>query len=128
MFKVLKNERVIMVDIDDTMVMHGIDKNIEGALYVYVKDPVDCDVELKLRLNEPMLRLVREELQRGSQICFWSRGGYQWALNVVTALGFDKHDQEIIVMTKPFAYFDDSPVDKWLVDRVYIGPDVVYKK
>lgn len=125
--KPIKSERVIMVDIDDTLVMHGRDKNVPDAVYVDVLDTLYDDTFIKMQVNAPMVRLVREEIVRGSKIIFWSRGGYQWAMNVLTALHFDEYETELLVLTKPFAYFDDSPVDKWMVDRVYIKPDVPYK-
>ncbi len=118
-----------MVDIDDTLVMHGLDKYIPGATYAKIIDPVYEGEFINLRINEPMVRLVREEIARGSKIFFWSRGGYEWAANVVKSLGFEsEYDTEMIVMTKPFAYFDDSPIDKWMPDRVYLDPDKPYKK
>lgn len=128
MLKVLKNERVIMVDIDDTLVMHELAKDVQGFTYVDVADPIYDDTFIRMKVNEPMVRLVREEIARGSQICYWSRGGFQWAKNVLEALDLDSYQSEQLVLTKPFAYFDDSPVDKWLVDRVYLKPDVCYKK
>ncbi len=130
MLKVIKSERVIMVDIDGTLVMHEFDKSIPNAVYVDILDPVYTDgTTIKLRVNEPMLRLVHEEIARGSQVCFWSRGGFEWATNVVTALDLHSYPKaETIVMTKPFAYFDDADVSSWMPDRVYIGPDVPYKK
>lgn len=132
MLKLIKNERVIMCDIDDTLVMHGNDKQITDAKYVSIIDPIDACNRILLRVNEPMCRLVQEELTRGSQVCFWSRGGYQWAANVVDALWMSDHldtdGYECLVLTKPFAYFDDTPVDKWMNDRVYLTPDTVYKK
>jgi hypothetical protein len=129
MLKVIANERVIFCDIDDTLVVHGNDKNNESFTYVQVPDRV-MGGKLKLRVNESMVRLVREEISRGSQIFFWSRGGFQWASDVVTALGFDHPllKADLYVLTKPFAYFDDTDCSQWLKDRVYIGPDVPYKK
>ena len=126
--KIVKNERVIMVDIDDTLVMHEFAKDIPGAIYVDVEDPLCLSNKVKLRVNEPMVRLVREEIVRGSQICYWSRGGFQWAYNVLKALDLDEYKSEQLVMTKPFAYFDDTSCEHWLKDRVYIDPDVCYKK
>lgn len=128
MLRVIKNERLICVDVDDTLVMHVFDKNIPGATYVDIADPVYEGDFIKMQINEPMVRLVREEIARGSQICYWSRGGYQWAVNVLQALDLDSYDSEQLVLTKPYAYFDDSEITLWLKDRVYIKPDTCYKK
>lgn len=129
MLKLVQNERVIMVDIDDTLVMHGqVNLAKSEDELVNILDPIKRDTFITMRVNLPMVRLVQEEIARGSKVCFWSRGGFLWAYNVLLALKLDQLPGEQIVMTKPFAYFDDSPVDKWLVDRVYLGPDVPYKK
>ena len=127
MLKTIRSERTIFVDIDDTLVMHEADKDIPGAQYALIKDPVTAGI-IRLRINEPMLRLVHEELSRGSQVFIWSRGGYQWAENVAVALALDAFLKDIYILTKPFAYFDDSDVSSWMKDRVYLSPDTVYKK
>ncbi len=119
--KVLKNERVIMCDIDDTLIMH-----VSTGQNQAIKDPIRTRY-IYVKVNAPMVRLLEEELARGSQVCVWSRGGYQWAVNVLEALGLDKLPQEIVVLTKPYAYFDDKDVSEWMKDRVYIAPDTHYK-
>lgn len=126
MLKTLINERIIMIDVDDTLVLHEFDKTLPGK-YVRIPDPITPNAYIELRVHEPMVRLVKEEAARGSQLLIWSRGGFQWAENVARALEFDKLQGEILILTKPFAYFDDSDVSSWLKDRVYIGPDVPYK-
>lgn len=120
------NERVIAVDIDDTLVMHNLTELCPLSDRVNVVDPMDSSQAIQLRINNNMVRLVKEEFERGSTIIVWSRGGYQWALNVLEALNMQ--DIPLVVMTKPITYFDDTPVEKWMKDRVYIGPDEAYKK
>ena len=67
-----------------------------------------------------------EEHHRKGFIIVWSRSGVEWATAVVRALGLDSYVHQ--VMSKPVVYFDDCPVDTWMKDRVYIKPDVHYKK
>ncbi len=132
--RVIKSERIITVDIDDTMVMHrkvkvGLEAWIPGALVelgetIIVPDRI-TDTMIELEVNQNMIRLVKEEKHRGATIVVWSRGGYEWAADVVTALGLE--DLVDTVMSKPLVYFDDKPVTEWLTDRVYIGPDENYK-
>ncbi len=122
--KIIFCDKVIMVDVDDTLVMH--EQEEPTADIVYVKDILDDTRKVKLRANTNMIRLVKEESTRGSAIVVWSRGGYNWAANVIEALELE--DYVTMIMSKPLAYFDDKPASEWLTDRVYIGPDNAYKK
>lgn len=147
----IKSEYIVMVDVDDTLVMHeeaqkilvpynasndsemtlafdwsGDNIKIPSSLqFVDVQDPIE-DRKITLRINKPMVRLVREEAARGAYVIVWSRGGYQWAKNVVEALGLSSEVK--LIMSKPLAYFDDKEVSDWLKYRVYLGPDTIYKK
>lgn len=116
---VTKNERVIPCDIDDTLIMH------DGAPDVQVYDALENRM-LSFRKNEAMIRLLKEEKARGAHIIVWSRGGYRWAASVVEALGLEKYVDQIY--TKPLVYFDDKDASEWMKDRVYLGPDVKYKR
>lgn len=122
--KIVQNERVIMCDVDDTLVMHRPIFR-EHADAVILEDPIE-DGEIVLQINRPMVRLVKEEFERGSYIVVWSRGGYDWATSVVRAVGLIEYVH--LVMTKPFAYFDDKDVSTWMPDRVYLTPETKYKK
>lgn len=123
--KVIDNERIIMCDCDDTLVMHrSFDPNADGVECVTIPDPISSQ-HIRLEVNKNMVRLVKEEHTRGATIIIWSRGGFSWAEAVVKALGLESYVH--IVMTKPSIYFDDMPVEKWLTDRVYVGPDAKYK-
>lgn len=122
----VKNERTIFVDIDDTLIMHDGPADRFHENYLEIQDPLDQNKYIKVTINRPMVRLVKEEAHRGSYIVVWSRGGWEWAKAVVLALRLvDSVGQ---IMTKPFAYFDDTDVSVWMKDRVYIKPDVDYKR
>lgn len=124
MSTVIKNERVIPTDIDDTLVMHGDPLEGEEAVYVRILDPVE-NRTLTIRVNKPMVRLVKEELHRGSFMLVWSRGGYRWAQSVIQALNLEH--ENMIIMSKPAAYFDDKPCEDWMPDRVYLPSNTPYK-
>lgn len=112
-------------DVDDTLIMSSEElDHIPLKEQVGVSDPLTGDI-IWYRINQPMLRLLREEADKGSCIIVWSRGGYKWAHAVVEALGI--HDIVDFVMDKPLAYFDDKEISEWLKYRVYIGPDIRYK-
>lgn len=122
----IKSEYVVMCDVDDTLVMH-----VKGDTYsamseqVAVQDPIEPR-SIILRANLPMIRLLKEEHARGAYIVVWSKGGHQWARNVVEALGLQKH--VALIMSKPVSYLDDKDVSEWMKNRVYLTPDTVYKK
>lgn len=133
---IINKERLVMCDIDDTVVMHrsrgenaGLSRyllpsDLPPREYIKLVDRLTGDT-LELEVNKNMVRLVKEEHHRGATIIVWSRGGYEWAADVITALGLQ--DYVHTVMSKPLVYFDDKPVTEWLTDRVYIGPDANYK-
>jgi len=121
---ITKNENIRPVDIDGTLVIHTKEK-IKAADRVSVVDPLTGNI-INLRINRPMVRLLKEESHRGNYILVWSRGGYEWARNVIQALDLVEYVDQI--MSKPLVYVDDTPVTKWLKDRVYIGPDEAYKE
>lgn len=121
---IIKNERVAYFDIDDTLVMHVDTDNIDG-LTVNVYDAITEEF-IEMQVNRPMVRLLKEEHHRGSHIVVWSRGGYEWAANVIKALDLVPYVHT--VMTKPLVYFDDKPISEWLPYRVYLPPETVYKR
>lgn len=120
--KTISNERIIPVDVDDTLVMHDFSAIDETIL---ISDPYSDGV-IEVRPNRPMLRILQDEKARGAFIIVWSRGGFAWAKAVVEALELQNYVD--LVMTKPIVYLDDKDIGEWLKDRVYIKPDVKYKQ
>jgi hypothetical protein len=120
--KIIKNERPVFTDIDGTLIVHGPK---QGIPTVQVYDPESCKY-VTMGINRAMVKIVREEKARGAFIIAWSRGGYQWAKNVINALDLEEHTD--IVMTKPLVYLDDIPVEKWLETRIFLSEDTVYKR
>ncbi len=123
---VLREENIVLFDVDSTLIMHDLPSCIPKEEELRIVDPLDTAKVITVRINQPMVRLLREEHYRGSYILVLSRGGYQWATNVIRALGFSNWDK-LMVLSKPLAYFDDKPVQEWLPYRVYIGPNEIYK-
>lgn len=118
---VVKNELVRPCDVDGTLVIHDHTKCHKT---VQVFDPA-TKKWLTMGVNVNMVRLLVEEKHRGGYVIVWSRGGYEWAKNVVLALNLENVVD--LVMSKPLAYYDDTPVKKWMKDRVFIEPNVIYK-
>lgn len=121
---IVKNENVVMVDVDDTLILHLSEAELVDKRTIEVYDPITKGY-LVVAAHEPMIRLVQEEAHRGSYVIVWSRGGYEWANNVIDALCL--HPSVHQIMSKPIAYFDDKPIDEWLKYRVYLKPDTIYK-
>jgi hypothetical protein len=114
-------------DIDGTLIVNP-SPDYTGEL-IYIKDPLE-NRNLEFRVNKAMVRLMKEESHRGNYIVVWSRSGWEWARNVIDALGLTEYvsGDKGIIMDKPLVYFDDQDVSMWLKDRVYLGPDERYKE
>lgn len=112
------------VDVDDTLVMHKEPKAYD--ITVTLEDPHHAGKFITLGVNEPMVKILKDEKSRGACIIVWSRSGYAWAEAVVRAL--DLVSFVDFVFTKPLVYLDDSDVSSWLKDRVYLDPKTTYKK
>lgn len=121
---IIKLENIRPVDIDNCLIIHT-KETIKPSQRVCVVDPL-TGKNLYFRINKPMVRLLKEEHHRGSYILVWSRGGWEWARNVIQALDLVPYVHQI--MSKPLVYLDDTPVNKWMRDRVFIGPDETYKE
>ena len=119
----IKSELIRPFDVDGTIIIHGSDHHCKTKVNIY--DPIE-NRTITAGVNEPMVRLLKEEAARGGYIIVWSRGGYAWARAVVEALGLTR--EVSLVMSKPMVYFDDMNVEHWLKDRVFLGPDINYKK
>lgn len=122
--KTVENENVNFFDVDGTLVLHEEVDEFDDN-YLKVKDSMG-NGHIVVRVHQPMVRLLKESHARGFYIIVWSKGGYQWAANVIEALGLEK--QVHLVMSKPEVYFDDTPIDKWLTSRVFLPADTIYKQ
>src|ERR1039457_3557506 len=123
--RIIKNEQVVFFDVDSTLVFSVDPKHPVPGREVKVYDSV-TDSYITMIENQAMVRLLREEKHRGGHITVWSRGGYEYAANVVKALGLESLVDQ--VMSKPMAYMDYLDISEWLKYRVYLPPTKVYKK
>jgi hypothetical protein len=121
--KIVKNEYVIFVDVDHTLIF-PTEPKVPG-ISVQVLDPV-TQKWISMTGSRPMIRLLKEEKHRGAHVVVWSRGGYEWAANVIRALDLVPYVDEVI--SKPVAYMDDIPINKWLKHRIYLPPETIYKR
>jgi hypothetical protein len=114
--QVIKNERVIAFDIDNTLVMPMVTASIVRQT-VEILDPYTGQTVLRLP-HYPHIKLLRNYLARGAFIIVWSKNGNQWAEAVLKALRITH--QNVVVMTKPIAYVDDELSIKWMGEHVYM--------
>ena len=122
--KTVAHERIIPVDVDETLIIH--ENPLSYSRYVDVEDPLEAGKFITLGVNEPMVKILKDESLRGAFIIVWSRSGHQWAEAIVKALNLSYYVN--IVMTKPQVYLDDKEVSEWLKDRIYLNPKVIYKQ
>jgi len=123
--RIIKNEYNTFWDIDSTLIFSIDPVNPVPGRKIQVYDAITKKFILMIA-NEPMIRLLKEEKHRGSNITVWSRGGYEWAANVIRALDLVTCVDQ--VMTKPLAYMDDLDISEWLKYRVYLPPNTIYKR
>ena len=119
--QIINSEAIKPFDCDGCLIVDSS----ESDVIIEVVDPVTGGT-IEVGLNLSMVRLLEEEFQRGSFIVVWSRSGWEWAKNIIEAA--ELTNKVHLVMSKPLVYFDDTPVENWLKDRVFIGPDVPYKR
>lgn len=119
--QVINNEQVLTIDCDDTLVLWK--DPVDGEETVLVKDPYDGQL-VRLVVHKPHVKLLKDRSARGCAIVVWSQSGSQWALAVVEALGVQ--DYVTLVISKPFAYVDDLPINEWLPKRTYLDPGIKY--
>lgn len=122
--RINKNELNDFYDVDGTLILHLKPEEFKNHKTVSVYDAVTKKF-ITLGVNAPMVRLLRESHHRGACVKVWSRGGWEWAANVIKALDLVTCVDE--VMSKPMAYFDDVEISQWLPYRVYLPPETVYK-
>lgn len=96
---VLKDNKTLFVDVDDTLVIW------EGEKY---------------RAHKKHVELIKRFAKRGQSVVVWSAGGYKWAHRIVRELGLRRYVK--LVMAKPQWYVDDLRADEILpeVNRIYL--------
>ncbi len=122
--QVIRRRAPAPFDVDDSLVMHLPVEQHQGYRTIKVPDEIEGKV-VTLVVNEPMVRLLKEEASRNRLVIVWSRGGELWAEAVVKALKLEKYVD--LVMEKPLVYYDDKDVKDWLQYRVYLPHTQLYK-
>lgn len=111
----IKNEDVVWIDVDDTLVMWP-DNPFQPGEGLLQFDQYNQTVWLKP--NEKNIKLLKNYYERGYFVIVHSANGYNWASEVVTKLLLRSCVN--MVFTKPMKYVDDLPAEEWM-QRVYIN-------
>lgn len=106
---VLKNDKVAMFDVDDTLIKWSTvlkegNLDITDSPFFFYPHNRHIDELIKLKTT-------------GWTIVVHSAGGYEWATKVINALEIESYVD--LVMTKCTRLYDDLPAKQWLPKRIY---------
>lgn len=125
--KVTRNENVSWFDVDDTLVLHDIEKHKQLPTITLI-DPY-CGKVRTLPYHPTHVRVLKEHLARGAHVKVMSAGGPEWVEAVLTALGFEHYsDEQLECSGKPKVIFDDLPIEKALGPTLYLDPYSKWKR
>lgn len=102
----MASQKVVVVDMDDTIVMHDLSEYQPRETISY--GPGDIVVSP----NQKNINLLVKLYKLDYTIVAWSRTGSDWARAVCQKLDIDKYVS--LYMTKPMFYIDDVPADGWM--------------
>ncbi len=123
MAQIIKNEQILPVDIDGTLIFWG--KIRKGQKCISFICPYTAK-EMHVGVMEANVAIVRERLARGAVILAWSASGYKKAAVVMKALGLMVPN--VVVLSKPVGYLDDIDCSEWMGKRIWLDADSKYSK
>jgi len=120
MYNVLRQSDITFCDVDNTLIYWRTDANNEAPGTIKLRYG-DEDVWLRPHKFHP--RLVKHFYNRGDYVIVWSQNGYEWAEQVVKALGLQNHVH--LIMDKGNRHIDDKEDLTSIVgSRIFIEDDV----
>lgn len=105
----IKNDNIVMVDIDSTLLAYFEDEATDPSDYVLIKRNGKDEIFYVLRHN---VNAGYEYHRREHPVGFWSAGGGDWCTAAVKALGLDRIG--FIAMAKPKWLLDDKQPEEFL--------------
>lgn len=111
---ILKNEKVIYIDCDETLILWNYRTEFEDKTIEIGREGFKC----RVLPHEPHITEIKRHKARGQSIVVWSAAGFEWATQVVQALQLE--DYVDLVMSKPFAYYDDLSSQEFMGTKRYI--------
>lgn len=116
--KTIKNENVVVFDVDQTLLIWNKDHDKPGQGKIEVQDPYDAFKTIYLKPHHVHCRLLRQYKGRGFTVIVWTKAGYSWAESAVKILNLEKYVD--YVMTKPDRHVDDSTkIEDIIGNRLY---------
>lgn len=116
MTDILKNDNVIFVDVDDTLILYKwTNKDITNLIDISLDDD---GYKVTVLPHEEHIEMLKNFKGRGQGVVVWSQGGFAWAERVVRALALESYVD--IIMTKPKWYADDLDCNDWMPNRIYL--------
>lgn len=116
MSKVIESEKVVTVDIDDTLLMWDLSKYPDLP-----RITLNCyGFEQVVVPNQKNINVVKKLAKMGYTIILWSQTGYKWAQTAGIATGLDEF--VTLYMSKPRYYVDDLNSGFWLDKRIWRDP------
>lgn len=109
---VLQSQRLICVDVDDTLIAWGSNPNYCGDEDIAI---IDGKHTWYGTPNYKLIELLKKHKHWGKYtIVVWSQSGWEWAELIVKELGMEKDVD--MVMSKPDRYYDDLEIKEqgWL--------------
>lgn len=117
MSKIIKSDKVVMVDVDSTLCFDIADVSAEYAASE-IPTPVICFGQtIEIYPHWDQVQLVQKFRRRGYTVIVWSHSGADWAEAVCKALDMD--DLVSLYLAKPKFYIDDLAASTWIGERVY---------
>ena len=121
-----RNEVIIAVDVDGTLIRRVIDEDITNPYWqgqtIDITNPYDNSI-YKYFVHTEHVELLRQYKGRGFYIKVWSANGVGHAESTVKALGLDDGTVDCIE-TKPMKHLDDKKELECIVGaRVFINKE-----
>lgn len=108
-----KSELLVYFDVDETLVRDSL---LEEECFSIEHHGT---VKFKVAI-ESHVALLKSYHARGYRIYVWSANGWEWAAQVIQALGLTRYVYQ--VQSKPLKFVDDKPAENWM-HRVFIGEE-----
>lgn len=104
---VLRNDIVVCIDVDDTLILWNHpepDMEIDG---------------IKVRRHKEHIESLKRHFVRGHYVIVWSAGGFDWAKKAIERLSLTSYVHK--VMCKPRWMLDDKDPSEWTEVYYYKG-------
>ena len=119
MYKLLEESNITSCDVDNTLVMWSSDFKVNTKGRMHFKYGGE---DVYLKPHNFHVTFLKHCYNRGDFVEVWSQNGFEWAEQVVLALGLENHVN--VVRAKPTRHVDDKTSLSDIVGcRIYIPDD-----